>query len=83
MRESLRASDALSGSVTTNDTNDADSVVETPASKKLKLLADVDEATRSQTGNSLDDQHQFIFETSAYLDPIELNNEEELSPLTF
>ena len=80
----LTASDDLPGSVTRDDTNDAAPVVETPASKKLKLLShiDVDQMTGSQTADSSDDQHQFILETSAYLGSIKLTNE-KLLPLTF
>jgi len=38
----LRASGDLPATVTRDDTNDADPVVETPTSKKLKFLADID-----------------------------------------
>jgi hypothetical protein len=74
------------GSVTMDDTNDADPVVETPANKKLKLLADIDvdlnQAIGSQTAESSYDQHQLILETSAYLGLVKSTNE-KLSPLTF
>ena len=43
------------------------------------------ETTRSRTADSSNDhdQHQFILETSAYLGPIKLTNEEKLSTLSF
>jgi hAT family C-terminal dimerisation region len=87
MRVRVRAFENLPGSLTNDDSNQAELYVETPASKKLKLLADidVDQTPGSQTADSSNDhdQHQFFLETSAYLGPIKLTNEEKLSPLSF
>ena len=77
----------LPGSLTNDDSNQGELDFGTPASKKLKLLADidVDQTPGSETADSSNDhdQHQFFFETSAYLGPIKLTNEEKLSPQSF
>ena len=59
-----------------------DSVVVTPASKKLKMLAAME--TSASTSTSTDDYgHVIAQELAAYLSVLRLTDEEKLSPLVF
>ena len=81
----IEVNSEFSGSATSMNTVDVDLVDNTPASKKLKLLADTnaDQSTVSQSAESPDSHHnhQFLIKISTYLGPLKLTNEELLSPL--
>ena len=83
-------SDSASATTTTANTVtvDVDQLNDTPESKKLKLLANMDDkhstaSLASLPTESSDNHHQLILEISAYLGPLKLTNEELLSPLAF
>jgi len=84
----IQVTSEFSGSATS--TIDVDLVDDTPTSKKLKLLADIntDQSTVSRSVDSAKSpdrhhNHQLLLEISTYLGPVKLTNEEKLSPLVF